>query len=266
MRKRGTTDAQVFVPKVCKVEDCGRSASVLGSGRGWCGKHYQRWRAHGDPLTLQESTRVVGVAECSVSGCVALVIARGWCTKHYTRWERYGDPTARMPGEVVDGRRVCPRCEVDKHLAKYGGGRVYCLVCSAARTAEYRLQNPYTPVEGWPGICECCGQDFMANKKRSKHCSPECSEDSLWKYAAKRRARLVGGLVEVFDRREIFERDGWRCQICGQAVDPKSPRYSYNVPSIDHIIPIARGGEHSRANVQTACLGCNVRKGAKLTT
>jgi len=34
--------------------------------------------------------------------------------------------------------------------------------------------------------------------------------------------------------------------------------------SLDHRIPISRGGEHSRANAQTSHLGCNVRKGARL--
>lgn len=32
--------------KICSVEECGRK--VLA--RGWCGKHYGRWRKHGDPL------------------------------------------------------------------------------------------------------------------------------------------------------------------------------------------------------------------------
>jgi 5-methylcytosine-specific restriction endonuclease McrA len=31
-------------------------------------------------------------------------------------------------------------------------------------------------------------------------------------------------------------------------------------PSLDHVVPLARGGEHTYGNVRTACLGCNVRK------
>ncbi len=34
--------------------------------------------------------------------------------------------------------------------------------------------------------------------------------------------------------------------------------------SLDHVMPLARGGEHAIDNVQAAHLRCNVRKGVKL--
>mgnify|MGYP000921627588 CR=1 FL=1 len=34
------------IAKKCSVASCGGRSDA----RGWCGKHYQRWRAHGDPL------------------------------------------------------------------------------------------------------------------------------------------------------------------------------------------------------------------------
>ena len=53
-------------------------------------------------------------------------------------------------------------------------------------------------------------------------------------------------------RRNLFQRDGHRCQYCG---------YSGERLSIDHILPRSRGGSDSWENVTTACLPCNVRKG-----
>ena len=53
-------------------------------------------------------------------------------------------------------------------------------------------------------------------------------------------------------RRNLFHRDGHRCQYCGCTGDRLS---------IDHVIPRSRGGEHSWDNVTTACLRCNVNKG-----
>ena len=53
-------------------------------------------------------------------------------------------------------------------------------------------------------------------------------------------------------RRNVFHRDGHRCQYCGISSDRLS---------IDHIQPRSRGGTHSWDNVTTACLSCNVRKG-----
>jgi 5-methylcytosine-specific restriction endonuclease McrA len=55
-------------------------------------------------------------------------------------------------------------------------------------------------------------------------------------------------------KREIFRRDDYVCQYCGQP----SAR-----PTVDHIIPRVRGGEYSWENLVTACPQCNRRKGGK---
>lgn len=34
--------------------------------------------------------------------------------------------------------------------------------------------------------------------------------------------------------------------------------------TLDHIVPVARGGRHSVGNLQALCRGCNASKGAKL--
>ena len=82
---------------------------------------------------------------------------------------------------------------------------------------------------------------------------------------AARRARLTGAWVESFNRTEIFERDGYVCQICQEPTDATATWPDGSIPTIDHITPLVRGGEHSRANVQTAHLTCNLRKGVRLT-
>ena len=53
-------------------------------------------------------------------------------------------------------------------------------------------------------------------------------------------------------RRNLFHRDGHRCQYCGSSADQLS---------IDHVVPRSRGGLDTWDNVTTACLPCNVRKG-----
>ncbi len=57
-----------------------------------------------------------------------------------------------------------------------------------------------------------------------------------------------------FSRHNIYMRDGNRCQYCGR-------RYSTSDLSLDHVIPLSRGGLSSWENVVCACLPCNVRKG-----
>jgi len=56
-------------------------------------------------------------------------------------------------------------------------------------------------------------------------------------------------------RFEIFKRDGFTCQYCG--AHPPSV-----VLEVDHIAPVAGGGDNDPDNLVTACLPCNRGKGA----
>lgn len=55
-------------------------------------------------------------------------------------------------------------------------------------------------------------------------------------------------------RKEVFVRDGYRCQYCGQE--------GRNL-TLDHVIPRSRGGDHSWTNVVAACDPCNHRKAGR---
>lgn len=60
-----------------------------------------------------------------------------------------------------------------------------------------------------------------------------------------------------FSRGNIYVRDRNRCQYCGR-------KFPTSELSLDHVIPISRGGRSTWENVVCACLACNVRKGNKL--
>jgi 5-methylcytosine-specific restriction endonuclease McrA len=62
--------------------------------------------------------------------------------------------------------------------------------------------------------------------------------------------------VVKFNRRNIFLRDGNRCQYCGI-------RFPTQQLSLDHVLPRSRGGLTNWENIVCACLGCNVRKGGR---
>lgn len=57
-------------------------------------------------------------------------------------------------------------------------------------------------------------------------------------------------------RFEVFKRDSFTCQYCGS----KPPDV---VLEIDHIDPVANGGDNSELNLITACENCNAGKAAK---
>lgn len=59
--------------------------------------------------------------------------------------------------------------------------------------------------------------------------------------------------------RQLICRTGGKCEKCGEPVerhDPESLRYA----TIDHIIPISRGGADTIQNKALLCRGCNQEK------
>jgi 5-methylcytosine-specific restriction endonuclease McrA len=59
-----------------------------------------------------------------------------------------------------------------------------------------------------------------------------------------------------FNRRNLFARDGHRCQYCGSTAPAQQL-------SLDHVVPRSRGGETSWENVVCCCIRCNTRKGGR---
>jgi len=55
-------------------------------------------------------------------------------------------------------------------------------------------------------------------------------------------------------RLQVFSDDDCACVTCGTT----------ERLSLDHIVPIAKGGTNDRGNLQTLCVSCNSRKGDRL--
>ena len=269
--------------KPCSVDNCTR----IMYARSFCKLHYKRHMTHSD-LNHGRERRL-----CAVDECTEFRHSNGYCVKHYTRWKRHGSATARMPGEVIDGKRICPGCQVDTDLSGYSPGSTWrCKACVAAKKRDAYI--PAIPVDLPDMNCAQCGDPFKPHSARVSLCSDACAEarkqnlDSLWRKenrvrvnAAKRkwrranadkaadnsrryRARKLGASVESFARNDVFERDGWVCGIC---CDPIPKDHSYPSPlsaSLDHVVPLIRGGDHSMANSQASHLRCNLSKGDRL--
>jgi len=59
-----------------------------------------------------------------------------------------------------------------------------------------------------------------------------------------------------FSRQNIYARDKYRCQYCGQKFPSDELTY-------DHVIPRSRGGKTEWENIVTCCVDCNRRKGGR---
>jgi 5-methylcytosine-specific restriction endonuclease McrA len=58
------------------------------------------------------------------------------------------------------------------------------------------------------------------------------------------------------NRRNLYARDGSRCQYCGK-------QFPTRELTIDHVVPRVLGGQHSWTNLVCACVACNARKGGR---
>lgn len=61
-------------------------------------------------------------------------------------------------------------------------------------------------------------------------------------------------------RQRIYERDGYRCHICGHKTRPDYHYLHPKYPTLDHLVPLAHGGLHTPENVATCCRSCNCIK------
>lgn len=101
------------------------------------------------------------------------------------------------------------------------------------------------------GPCVICRSGFVGLGGSHRTCSRECGQEldrraQPWRHAGRRRV--------------IFERDSYRCQLCGKKTRSDVPSLHPLEPTVDHIIPRSRGGSDEPANLQCAHRICNSLK------
>lgn len=179
---------------------------------------------------------------------------------------------------------ICSKCKIDKSPDAFqwqnrlaGKRHPRCRLCRSADSREYQKHNTeairqrralsQTPERRLAASARS-GRWYQENRERAlanvkARRSYLMRNDPEWVDAERRRslvkahrrrAMAVSAGVEPYDREEIFSRDGWRCHICGGIVRDD--------PSIDHLVPISKGGSDAPINVRLAHLSCNISRGA----
>lgn len=244
--RRHWLEARRASAPLCQEDQCEDRAET----RGWCVRHYTRWKRHGDPRRQSEERL------CSIADCGGKHKASGYCLKHYTRFLRYGDPFhVSMPRQKIVVSCGVTWCDEDAYC------RGFC------RNHYARLRNHGDPTHRYPWewvndhrICPRCGKDTPREEWARPWCRP-CKSEYMLDRGHRRRVLLAEAAQgPAVLRREIFDRDDWTCQLCGLEIYESSTYPDPDSPSIDHIVPLSRGGAHSQENVQAAHLICNQMK------
>ena len=122
-------------------------------------------------------------------------------------------------------------------------------------------------------ICKDCNAPFVQRthkggpEARCQQCRMVAAKALRAKFRrinkARDRALRKSGRADAIDPIKVFERDGWKCHICGVKTK-KALRGTYEplAPELEHIVSLAEGGSHTWGNVACSCRRCNSAKGS----
>jgi len=119
--------------------------------------------------------------------------------------------------------------------------------------------------------CIECGLEFKTYHDGTLYCSDKCRSKRarrIHKISKDKRLRKNGKPDYSISLKKLYERDKGTCYICGCKCDPEDIKITEegyyiagdSYPSIDHVLPIAKGGAHTWDNIKLACRHCNAVK------
>jgi len=126
------------------------------------------------------------------------------------------------------------------------------------RTVVLNADYTYLNTVSWQRAVKLLVKEKAEVLKETDQPIRTCSNDCMFKMP------LVMRLIELvktvyrnkvpFSRKNIFVRDNFKCQYCGR---PEKL-------SIDHVVPVSRGGKTNFENCVASCVKCNTKKGNRL--
>jgi len=154
----------------------------------------------------------------------------------------------------------CPECRKRQaEIRKFERAEARRYERAVADILEYALDK----------TCKACGKTFHSSISNQVYCCKQCKERQKSQSGFRHYYHVKYGdeyrkhYDPSISLKKLYERDGGICQICGEPCDWNDREWGSNgptYPSIDHIIPRAKGGMHTWDNVQLAHCICNSRK------
>lgn len=143
-------------------------------------------------------------------------------------------------------RTACTECIKSRTGIKIPSKEVGCIKCGLMHVAKHPQSH-----------CDSCKVE-AAIKQRKQHRQARKGKPRTDQH--RKRARLYGSKYEPINKIKVFERDKYKCYLCRIDV-VVSKTYRPDQATIDHVIAMANGGDHTHSNVRTCCHACNSRKG-----
>lgn len=134
----------------------------------------------------------------------------------------------------------------------------------AAYDRAYREANREELAARFRTYYEANRERYRANDRAWRLANPGRSREADRTRQQVRRARKLGASIGEIDLPALWDAQEGLCGLCGEVIDD-GLRWPHPMsPSVDHIVPLSRGGTHEQSNLQWTHLIGNTRKGAKL--
>jgi 5-methylcytosine-specific restriction endonuclease McrA len=160
-------------------------------------------------------------------------------------------------------RRSCPGCGEeygrDSTTGRWSG---LCETCKRGRASRVQREQDARRRQIDPDFGKRKSRAWYEANKQRHHADmaryrAEHPEVAVTARAKRRGARIVDTDISV---PALGKRCRWICALCGTQVDKTRAYPDPYSPTVDHVLDISAGGEHSWANVQLAHKVCNDRK------
>ena len=245
-----------------KCLQCGASLEGKSAGNLYCSAECQHQSMRRTETHICQQCGVTFVPKARDRG----TFCSRECSFAYIRQNAQG--RAARPRELVGQCEFCGEPAISV-LSK----TCHSDECQRLRSLKHYIARHPQRTPGSTYVCRECGKEWVSEygDKRRFFCSFKCSqrwlrrEDKYKQMRAdakrRRRARKYGnGPVDQINALAVYERDGWRCGICGKKVNRKLKHPHPLSVSLDHIVALAKGGTHTIENVQCSHLICNSYK------
>lgn len=150
-------------------------------------------------------------------------------------------------------------------------GRANQKFCNKDCSYQYRLKQLHEQRKDeathYSKRCKECGKHFTCTRSKAKYCSSACNIrcGNRQKETTRRKRIMKNGKVDWdISIERLLKRDGHVCYLCGEQVITNIDTNDDYYPSIEHIIPVSKGGTHTWGNVKLAHRYCNTIKGDKM--
>lgn len=245
-----------------------------------------RWRAASaryhaaHPKRDRSQRRILRVGDRCCLRCGGRHEANGLCSPCSQWRKKHGTdrPWSLINKDALAeiGVRRCRCCKELRHFTDFdsavkGSGDLQtdCRRCHTKRRQEKARNRPLPPLV--PLVCEQCHDIFYRRYFISlmRFCGKACgarwwvqnNRERRKSHAQRRNAKERGAVrTGPVVRKEIFARDNWICGLCRGQVDCTLKFPHRMSATLDHILPLSKGGSHEPSNVQLAHFACNCRK------